>query len=102
MKNIDDPHTNPTFEYCVQRNVLHEKPNTPLIFLSGCRLTGNPVDNSSTITTPKWIGDRDYDYHFKRQIDPNTDYDPKFMYRKTLVPGPEFIPSPNLLPDINP
>lgn len=28
MKNIDDPHTNPTFEYSVQRNVLHEKPNT--------------------------------------------------------------------------
>lgn len=28
MKNIDDPHTNPTFEYSVQRNVLHEKPNS--------------------------------------------------------------------------
>lgn len=30
MKNIDDPHTNPTFEYSVQRNVLHEKPNSQI------------------------------------------------------------------------
>jgi len=30
LKNIEDPHTNPTFEYSVQRNVLHEKPNTPI------------------------------------------------------------------------
>ena len=33
MNNIDDPHTNPTFEYSVQRNVLHEKPNTRIFSL---------------------------------------------------------------------
>ncbi|NMC30698.1 MAG: hypothetical protein GYA45_11580 [Pelolinea sp.] len=50
MKNIDDPHTNPIFEYSVQRNVLHEKPNSPFIQATYQTNLGTLVSNHPNAT----------------------------------------------------